>query len=287
MTVLLDHSVVIPFPQIDGNKGGRSVSEELWLCPFGFGAEDLAIDFEHTPRPWLETQILACCTTDKIGNRPADDFLWNLDVSKRTECLIAITSLAEPSRQIDVDLHCQNSECLEEMELELSIEDIASIQSLAEAHETIDVEIGDTHFSLRKPTGVDQLKWLTDSYTDEFAAAQAMVSTLLPEDQQISIDQENNHNNKWLQIIDDAMEMMDPLVNFHLKTSCPSCEKKYDYYIDLGEICLQKLHTAQDRLIEMVHTLAFHYHWNEQEIFALPFWRLQRHLRLIEREERK
>lgn len=285
MAVLFDHSSVIPFPQLDGNQGEQSISDELCLHPFGFRAEDLSIDFQHTPRPWLETQILKCCTTDKTGNKPEDDFFWNLDVSKRTECLLAITSLTEPSRQIDIDLRCRNPECLEEMEMEFSMQDVASIQSVAEDNAGADVEIEDKHFSLRKPTGADQLMWLSGSYQDEIAAALTMVNTLLPEDQQISIIQENNQHNEWLQPINEAMEKMDPLVNFHLDISCTSCEEKDDYPIDLGEICLQKLQAAQNRLIEMVHTLAFHYHWNDQEIFALPPWRLQRHLHLIEREE--
>lgn len=284
MAVLFDHSSVIPFPQLDGDQGLQSISDELCLRPFGFRAEDLTIDFGHTPRPWLETQILKCCTTDKNGNKPADDFFWNLYVSKRTECLLAITSLIEPSQKIDIDLRCQNPECLEEMELEFSMQEIASIQHVVEDSESIDVVIEDKHFSLRKPTGADQLNWLAASYTDKSCAAQSIINALLPEEQQIPLHQKNNQNSEWLQTINKAMEKMDPLVNFHLKISCPSCEKKYDYPIDFADICLQKLQAAQNRLIEMVHTLAFHYHWNDQEIFALPPWRLQRHLRLIERE---
>lgn len=287
MAALADHSAVIPFPQVYEDKGEQSISDELWLRPFGFRQEDLAIDFEHAPRPWLETQILACCTTDKTGNRPADDFFWNLDVSKRTECLLAVTSLAEPSRQIDVDLRCQNPECLEEMELEFSMQEFAGIQNQVGDSQTFDVKIGDKHFTLRRPTGSDQLNWLTHFYGDEIAAARAIVNTLLADDQKILLNQEKNHTNEWIQTIDHAMEEMDPLVNLHLKTSCPSCDKEYDYYIDFGEICLQKLRATQNSLIEKVHILAFHYHWNEQEIFALPSWRLERHLRLIEREERR
>lgn len=288
MAALWDHnSSGIPFPTVYGNKGERVISDELSLRPFGLQSEDLTIDFEHTPRPWLETAILNCCTIDEDGNKPSRDFFWNLDVSKRTECLFAITSLSEPTQQISVDLRCLNSECLEEMELEFSMQEIASIQKQAGEHKTFNVKIGDKHFTLRKPTGFDQLNWLTHSYADEIAAARAMINTLLPDDQHILLNQEKNRGNEWLQTVNQAMEEMDPLVNFHLKTSCPVCEQKHDYYIDFGEICLQKLRDAQSRLIELVHILAFHYHWNEQEIFALPSWRIERHLRLIEREERR
>lgn len=277
----------IPFPIVYGDKGEHVISDELSLRPFGLQAEDLTIDFEGTPRPWLETAILNCCTVDDNGNKPPLDFFWNLDVSKRTECLLAVTSLSEPTRQICVDLRCLNAECQEALELDFSMEEIAGIQKQGEAHKTCKVTIGDRRFTLRRPTGIDQINWLTHSYADEIAAAGAMINTLLPDDQQILFDQEKNGGKEWLQPLNQVMEEMDPLVNFHLKTSCPVCEQKHDYYIDFGEICLQKLRDAQNRLIEQIHTLAFHYHWNEQEIFALPPWRLKRHLSLIEREERR
>ena len=277
----------MPFPIVYGNKGERVVSDGLSLRPFGLKAEDLTIDFEHTPRPWLEISILSCCTADHDGNTPSNEFFWNLDVSKRLECLLAVVSLSEPSPQIAVDLRCLNAECLEELELDFSMEEIAGIQKQGEAHNTFNIKIGDKDFTLRRPTGFDQINWLTHSYEDEIAAAWAMIKSLLPDDQHILLDQEKNRGNEWLQTINQAMEEMDPLTNFHLKTSCPVCEHRYDYDIDFGKICLQTLRDAQDRLIERVHTLAFHYHWNDQEIFALPSWRLERHLRLIEREERR
>lgn len=277
----MNQSSSIPFPGIAWNTDEQSTSNKLWLRPFGFRAEDLAIDFEHTPRPWLETQILACCTADKAGNKPADEFFWKLEVSKRTECLLVITDLTEPSEKMTVDLRCQNPECHEEMEIDFSRQELARIQNLAEGDESIAVEINKQLLTLRKPAGYDQLNWLSCSYPDEYAVAQAMINSLLPEDQKISLHLQDNQNNDWLQTINDAMEKMDPLVNFHLKTRCPSCEEKYDYDIDFGEICLQKLQSAQNRLIETVHTLTLHYHWNDQEIFALPPWRLQRHLSLI------
>lgn len=277
----------VPFPIVYGNKGERLVSDGLSLRPFGSKAEDLTIDFEHPPRPWLEISILRCCTTDDDGNTPSNDFFWNLDVSKRLECLLAVVSLSEPSRQIAVDLRCLNAECLEALELEFSMQEIAGIQKLGEAHNTFKVDIGGKHVTLRKPTGLDQINWRANSYADESAAAWAMIKFLLPDDQHILLDQEKKRGNAWLQTVNQVMEEMDPLTNFHLKTNCPVCEHRYDYAIDFGKICLQKLRDAQNRLIERVHTLAFHYHWNDQEIFALPSWRLERHLRLIEREEKR
>ena len=267
------------FLQTNSDLGG---TKALQLRPFGYCEEDLAIDFKNTPRPSLETQIITCCATDKAGNKLSEDFIWRLDVGKRIECLFAITVLDMPSEQLDVDLRCQNSDCSEELEVGFSFQDIQGFLDQIETGETVKIDLGDKWLALRKPTGFDQLNWLSESYTDEFTATRTMINSLVAEGEQIRIDQPVNTN--WLETVDRAMTELDPLVNFHLTINCPVCGQQYDYDIDFGEICLRQLSAAQTRLIEKVHSLAFHYHWNEREIFALPPWRLQRYLNLIERE---
>ncbi len=263
-------------------KSDQGATNELQLRPFGHQAEDLAVDFNNTPRPNLETQIIACCATDEAGNKLSEDSVWHLDVSKRIECLFVITVLDKPSEQLDVDLRCQTPGCLEELEVSFSIQDIAGFLDQVEAVDSVNVDLGERRLTLRKPTGFDQLKWLSESYADEVTAARTMIDSLVQEDRQIRLDQPDDTD--WLKTIDEAMAGLDPLVNFRLKTNCPVCGKRCHYDIDFGEICLRQLSAAQTRLIEWVHTLAFHYHWNEREIFALPPWRLQRHLNLIDRE---
>jgi hypothetical protein len=54
-----------------------------------------------------------------------------------------------------------------------------------------------------------------------------------------------------------------------------------DIAIDLCEVALTTLRRLQRQLIVMVHRLASHYHWSEQEIFAVPHWRRKEYLELI------
>ncbi len=279
------HTVLsVPFPQIQGEQQTEAIVQGLRLYPFGYGAESLAIDFEHTLRPWLETGILQCCASDEAGQTPPENFFWSLDVSNRTECLLAIASLAESSGTIAIDMRCQNAECLEEMEIEISPDDVAGIQRKAADNANADVVIDGQPVTLRRPTGNDQRHWLSQSYSDDFSAAATIINSLLPEGQAIPINPDSNSNKQKLQTIEEAMEAMDPLVNFHLDLRCPVCGSTSDYFIDLGEICLRKLQQAQNRLVEMIHTLAFSYHWTEQDIFSLPPWRRHRYLSLIEQE---
>jgi hypothetical protein len=82
------------------------------------------------------------------------------------------------------------------------------------------------------------------------------------------------------QVLDD----LDPLVNFSLAVTCPHCGLPSQPEIDLGAWALQILQRVQQRLIETVHRLACRYHWTEAEILALPEWRRDRYLALIDRE---
>ena len=273
----------VPFPEIPGEA---KPLEQLWLRPFGLLAEDCEVNFTQTVRPYLETQILQCCTYNREGETPNPEFFWNLDVSKRTECLALVAALGEVSEEVTLDLRCRNPDCREEMELELTGEELAGLQNKTGGSSTIEVCLGDRTFSLRKPRGLDQVAWLSQSFADETAAVRAMVQSLLPEEQRGVFEQIWENRDDWMQSLDRMMEEMDPLVNFRLQLVCPCCDTEDLYEVDLGELCLGRLRQAQDRLLESVYCLASHFHWNEEEIFALPPWRRERYLKLIEREQK-
>ncbi len=274
----------VPFPDIPGEL--ESVGD-LWLRPFGLLAEDCKIDFTQTLRPELETQILECCTHNSEGKTPNPEFFWNLDIGKRIECLAIVAALGEVSEELTVDVRCRNPDCREEMELELTREDLASLQKRTEGKGAIEIEFGDRQFSLHRPTGADQVEWLRQSFVDETAAIQTMIESLLPLEQREAFEQVWKNRQDWMQSLNQVMEEMDPLVSFRLQLICPFCGMEDLYQVDLGELALRRLRQAQEQLLETVYRLASHFHWNEAEILALPLWRRERYLKLIERGEKR
>ena len=56
--------------------------------------------------------------------------------------------------------------------------------------------------------------------------------------------------------------------------------------LDLDPMALlaRELHTSADRLAAEVHCIAFHYHWSEDAILALPRTRRWKYLDLLRRE---
>lgn len=270
-----------PFP---GTLEKSEACGTLFLRPFGVLAEDREVNFHQTSRPYLETQILQCCTCSHQPQPLPPDFFWSLNISTRTACLLLIAALGEGTEDLMIDLRCRQPNCREEMEVELTRGEVASLLRPTGKVEPIEVGLGKHTFALRRPTGADQLAWLSESFADEPTAIQAMVQRLLPEEQWLPFQQAWKSQADWMQVVNQAMEEMDPLVNFKLQVQCPGCGIEAVHGVDLGNMALQKLYRAQEQLLQMVYRLASHFHWTEDVILALPPWRRERYLRSIERE---
>jgi hypothetical protein len=282
MPALLDTTYhTAPFPELLEEP---QAFEGLSLRPFGILPEDRDVNFHQTSRPNLETQILQCCTCSYQPQPLPPDFFWNLNISTRTACLLLIAALGEGTEDLMIDLRCWQPDCREEMEVELTREEMASLLHPTGKAELIEISLGKQTFALRRPTGADQMVWLSQSFADEPTAIQAMVQRLLPEEQWLSFQQAWKSQADLMQVVNQAMEEMDPLVNFKLQVQCPGCGTESAHAVDLGDMALRKLRQAQDQLLEKIYRLASHFHWTEDVIFALPPWRRERYLRFIEQE---
>lgn len=276
----------VPFPPISEAIKRQFSLGDLSLRRFGVLGEDLEVNFNQPLRPDLEVEILECCTCNSNNITPARDFFWSLELGTRIECLLAISTIPDRS-EFTIPLRCLNPDCKEPIEIDFSMEELSSLQAQTVSDTGTEIEIGDKQFSIRKPTGFDQLHWLKQSFPDEKSAVQTMLQTLLPEAQKATFEPAALVGENWVQIFNQAMEEIDPLVNFKVRVNCPYCGKQDSHSIDLGEFSLQRLRNAQKQLLESIHRLASRYHWNEREISRLPGWRRDYYLALIDREENR
>ncbi len=238
---------------------------------FGIETVDLDLDFAHTPRPELVTQLLACCTSlDRAA-------CLGLTVGRRIAYLLHIArQSAHPA--LPLVLACAG--CGERMEIALDTSDVARLQPEDDA-QPVTVDIDGTQFVLRRPTGSDQLRWRQAAPHNGHSLVEHMIRTLLlepPFDGRTLPDE-------VIQRIDEAMREHDPLVNFAVDVQCPACGHGAIYDLDLEAHILDTFRRVQTHLIESVHRLARRYHWGEVEILALPAWRRSRYLALLNREE--
>lgn len=279
------YGYLVPFPRIPDSMGAKYAHHDLSLRPFGHFENDLEVDFHQNVCPHLVTQILACCARDKNGDTPDQTFFWNLTIGKRIECLLTIATLGNSS-DLSVRLPCLNEVCKEQMEIDISLESLFSLQQQQnDDNDHVMIQIGDERIPVRKPTGSDQIEWLKRSFTDKDEAVKAMIQTLMSKP--ASFNQEYPISDEWISTLDSTMEDYDPLVNFSLSVRCPFCEKQGNYELNLEALSLQKLHEAQLRLLDDVHRLALYYHWGEQQIFSIPPWRRSHYLALIKRDKER
>ncbi|HKC66426.1 MAG TPA: hypothetical protein VKB86_22475 [Pyrinomonadaceae bacterium] len=275
---------LVPFPSLSGTTTSEYAPVGLMLRPFGLYESDLNVNFNRAARPLLVTEILQCCTRDARGRAVDQGFFWEMTIGKRIECLLKIISSTD-AREINVTFHCANEACGQELETEMAVSEICALQDEAYMTEHVPIRVEDASLSLRRPKARDQMAWLKSSFRDEEAAMKAMLLTLLPTetDEQRALIEVKAHYDEWIQSIDRAMEEHDPLVNFTLLSQCPYCEEENLCEIDLEELALGRLRLAQLRLLESVHRLATHYHWSEQQVFSVPYWRRAYYLGLIEK----
>lgn len=248
------------------------------MRPFGACAEDLAIEFDAARRPDLITELLEnCCRAD--GDDRADrSILLRMPVGMRIEALLALASLTD-NAALSWQTRCQT--CGQEIEFDLSLEEIAALGEERRALATCETEIGGRRVTLRRPTGADQIEWATSSEGERPGAMLRSIVTAPSLDALLA----NGASLEALETaVDAAMDTFDPLVGFHLHVTCPDCGSAADVSPDLAALALDRLSRAQQMLISEVHLLASRYHWSEKDVLELPHWRRERYIELIEDE---
>ena len=140
------------------------------------------------------------------------------------------------------------------------------------------VEIRAQRAVFRVPTGADE-RWIaqcTEPVSERDLLGRCLVSvndtpashdfikTLAPDD---------------IAAVEAALDRVAPDVSSRLAATCPECA--HQQVVEFDVTALQ--HLSIDRIVDDVHTLASHYHWNEADILSLPReWRF-RYLSCIER----
>jgi hypothetical protein len=261
----------IPLPELSPNFAVDFVGGEVGLRRFGIFESDLAIDFAADNSATLVTNLLEQCAHYPNGILP-DGFFRALSVGKRLECLLTLAAGEERS-PFNFQFNCGG--CGAELEIELTLDEIAAIQREADLTDVINVEVGGEPVTFRKPTGDDQENWAEMAFRDEREAARVMIGTLASSESRIKFRARD------FDLIDEAMDEADPLVNFQCRVACAECGAENEFSVDLCDVALRMLARQQKQLIVMVHKLASRYHWSEKEIFAIPYWRRIEYLNLI------
>lgn len=244
------------------------------------GRHELAFARGAVAGPAVETRLLAS-TVARIGalSPLTPELARALTRGDRQRLLLALVAGVTGDR-LSVAVRCANPACRALADLALTVDALIGPAPRPPAPIRVATEAGDV--VLREPTGAD----------DEACAA-------------IS-DPVERRAARWCRLVSDvagrgpldraAWDALAPGVHHALALAladasagprltvawrCPACAARLDLRFDPLRMLVQATRIDADRLLCEVHALAWHYHWTEDQVLALPRDRRWRYVELI------
>lgn len=264
---------ILPGGYVDDN--GR-VHREVHLTPLsGCDEEYLASLPTTTASANVITQLLARCVR-RIGALPRvdADVIRRMLVGDREYLILKLREISNGDK-LHAIFPCQFAECGKEMEVSLSLREIA-VEERPVSGTEFTMQIDGKSVRFRLPCGGDQEQLAP--YVDDPACVGELLARCLP-----GIPD-------WLDlaeagsVIEERMAQVAPCVDLELDATCPECSGNFSVVIDLPALSLEELASDRLRLCQEVHFLAWHYHWPESEILAMSRRKRRGYIELLETE---
>ncbi|MBM9613162.1 hypothetical protein JWJ90_02555 [Desulfobulbus rhabdoformis] len=230
---------------------------ELALC-------EAAETGSNTPR--AVTQVLRLALAH-LGERPVTEArVANLCVGDRQ---FLMRELEQHLGRSGGWFHADCTTCANRFDFSLQYADLP-VQEAGPSYPLVRVQWQDRQICFRLPTGADQEQILEQPQPE---ATSWLLHQLLEEPECVL-----PCDNGFQSVVDAALEEVAPGIVTRVLTSCPECEAENTVELDPYRLLAWK----SDGLLKEIHQLASHYHWSEAEILALPRFRRQRYLDLID-----
>ena len=263
----------------DSRRTGMPL-REIALRPAGGEDEAFLIDSaDHATPSERASALLARC----LEEPDADRLVRSLTIGDREALLLHLRRVTL-GETLDCVLSCP-ANCGERMEFELRVDDLlvpAYNDVRTEHNLTLEAERGRYDVTFRLPTAEDLDCAASIARSDVLQGARSLlercvVRAVRGEDVVGSDDLPPPVQDA----IADAMAQRDPQAEIELDLACPQCGATFAIVFDTAAFFLQEIDERAAHLAQEVHTLAWHYHWSEREILAMPRRRRARYLELV------
>jgi hypothetical protein len=272
--------------------GGRH--RQVELAPLSGSEEELLAGSNGAQADALTTTIIARCVRrlgklDTISETVARDLL----VADRQYLLLKLIE-ATFGPQIRATILCPASDCGSRIDISFTIDDIPvkepeSVQPVFAMELSTKAAISVNGEALNKitfrlPNGTDQEAVSPMIPVNEAEAAAMLLQRCVrsigplqgPGDELIG-----KLSARACQEIESRMEELAPRVELTMQGTCPECAGAFELPFDVQGFLFAELQTSRELLYREVHYLAYHYHWSEREIMAMPRHKRRKYIEVL------
>lgn len=231
------------------------------------------------PPATLATRLLSTCVfLDEDTGPVGPDFVRALTVGDREALLLQLRAVSVGDA-LPCVLDCPA--CGEPMELELRVTDLLMAPYGYEGpYHTLHVDGGEAAGAMlrfRLPSGGDQEAVAPLAHTDPERAARAIAARCLVAADGGPPPPAETLAPPVLDSLSRRMAELDPQSEILLRLACPACGEECRTIFDTLQYLEVELDRARSRLAGEIHLLAYHYHWSESDILAMPGTRRRRY----------
>ena len=258
--------------------------------------EELLAGRSATPAR-LVTTVLARCVERIGGQEVTEQVARDLCVGDRQALLLALRQ-ATFGPKVAAVVTCPWRDCSRRMDIDFAIPDIPvrAAADLRARHEitlstaaspATDEEDGDgsgqpgRRVAFRLPTGADQEAIGSLATDDPVRALDALLDRCCLPPGDGATCGTTEFSPRARAEIEQAMLAASFGPELSLGASCPECGRSFTLPFDIQDFFFGEVAATPDLLLREVHYLAYHYHWSEGEILALPRVRRQRYLEVL------
>jgi hypothetical protein len=274
---------------------------EVELAPLNGRDEELLAAQQSNANAPLLTVLLSRCVL-RLGHiRPvAEDLARRLLVADRQFLLLKLRQMTF-GNQVQATVQCPWEACRKKVDIDFSLDDIPVHESekkgpLYTRELSPEASFGNEHGEkcrevvFRLPNGEDQeaiARTIEKDETEALALLLARCIRRLGPLHDPGPEAIRRLSPFALAEIERHMEAAAPQVDLTLVAHCPECEREFVAPFDLPGFFLGECKTSRELLYREVHCLAYHYHWSEHEIMALPREKRRKYIALLADELRR
>ena len=276
---MLAHSLTVELPHGLFDEGG-ACHRTTMLRPVTGHEELVLTDAEAGPQAVSD---LLAAVIEQLGEYDRVDAALAAELTRGDRQVLVLRLRAGLyGDRLSLVVRCANPACAALSDVDLHISEM--VPAVAPPRPWIECDTPSGHAQVREPTGAD------DEVVARHAGTRAAKAALLWS-RLVVLDGTPLGDEEWPRLpapsryaiaLALAVDSRTPELVFLAR--CPTCRAGIEIVIDPFALLARELRVGGDRLLAEVHALAFHYHWPETEILALPRPRRWRYLELLSRE---